>query len=259
MGFRGNAAWDLRCSFCRSCVPMPPVAPRRLTSFGADTRNDCLPAASAPVIAVGYIGPIRRFDNRLPLMSCSSHYSEKFEVLGLPQLWEEAAGRADFHLSEPDSVSYKTDMGERWRGLLPATQRSYMVVAVKKAEGQLRRNSSRRISSAEAYVMLLNNVFELLWVIPSKRSSMASRRPSPETIARVARRSTFTRLPAVAEDEEEDANGVSLSPAWRCSSMGVVRPLTRLENALGSVEEREEDSSGLEDSDSCNSDWSMHS
>lgn len=59
-------------------------------------------SASAPVIAVGYIGPTRRFDNRLPLMSCSSHYSEKFEVLGLPQLWEEAAGRADFHLSEPE-------------------------------------------------------------------------------------------------------------------------------------------------------------
>lgn len=103
-------------------------------------------------------------------------------------------------------------------------------------------------------------VDEAQWVIPSKRSSMASRRPSPETIARVARRSTFTRLPAVAEDEEEaDADGVSLSPAWRFSSTGVVRPLTRLENALGSVEEREEDSSGLDDSDSCNSDWSIHS
>lgn len=88
---------------------------------------------------------------------------------------------------------------------------------------------------------------------------MAARKPSLEIFSGVARRSTGTRLPAVAEDDEEaDTDGVSLSPVWRCSTGGG-RPLTRLENSLMSVEEREEDSSGLDDSDSCNSDWSIHS
>lgn len=58
--------------------------------------------------------------------------------------------------------SYNTAMGTTWRSLQAITQRSYMVVAVKKAETQSKSRPSRRLSPTEAHMSLINHVFELL-------------------------------------------------------------------------------------------------
>lgn len=59
--------------------------------------------------------------------------------------------------------SYKTELGATWRSLLPSTQRSYIIVAVKKIERQAGKTPpSKNIGAAEACAFLQNAVYELL-------------------------------------------------------------------------------------------------
>lgn len=60
--------------------------------------------------------------------------------------------------------SYKSELGATWRGLDAVTQRSYIVVSVKKAEACMSKfkGRCRRGSFTERYMVLLRYVFELL-------------------------------------------------------------------------------------------------
>ncbi|KAI0342767.1 hypothetical protein BDW22DRAFT_1357279 [Trametopsis cervina] len=102
-------------------------------------------------------------------MSSESH-TEKFVSLHLPELWERSAKRVDFHFSSPTSTSYAAESGHAWRDLPPATQRAYIVVAIKKVERQLQNRASPIPPDAsEAYSHLLDAMRELLWLTPHPR------------------------------------------------------------------------------------------
>ncbi|GJE88735.1 hypothetical protein PsYK624_048180 [Phanerochaete sordida] len=138
----------------------------------------------------------------------TQHHADKFESLGLPPVWEGAAGHVDYQLSNPDASSYRTALAATWRSLQPITQRSYVVVAVKKAEAQLRKRPGRRLpGAAEAHMILLNNVFELLWVTPSPNAGTQKPRKAPSR----ARTSAAARV-----DGGSTAAIKPLSPAWHC-------------------------------------------
>ena len=63
----------------------------------------------------------------------------------------------------------KSELAATWRSLDPATQRSYMLVAVKKSEACMK--GKRSLGSAERYMVLLRYIFELLVGDPSGHST----------------------------------------------------------------------------------------
>ncbi|KIP08194.1 hypothetical protein PHLGIDRAFT_386267 [Phlebiopsis gigantea 11061_1 CR5-6] len=111
--------------------------------------------------------------------------------------------------------SYNTAMGTTWRSLQIITQRSYIVVAVKKAEAQLKSRPSGRPSSTEVRMSLIKNLFELLWMAASRcEDSGAS-----AALARSGRRSpTNVRLSLVNQIEKSVGSAAvqPASSAWHC-------------------------------------------
>ncbi|KAI0685521.1 hypothetical protein BC835DRAFT_516144 [Cytidiella melzeri] len=110
----------------------------------------------------------------------------KFQSLCLSKLWEAAAGRVDYHLSDPSSCSYNTEPAAKWRALPATTQRSYIVVGVKRVEKQPARNAPvKPLNAVEAYMRLLDAMYELLWVTPNPEGSLP-RKSSKRTLPSVS-------------------------------------------------------------------------
>ncbi|KAI0766741.1 hypothetical protein BC629DRAFT_883006 [Irpex lacteus] len=141
----------------------------------------------------------------------------KFESLHLSELWEAVAGRIDFHLSDPSSCSYNSASAATWRALIPATQRSYMVVAIKKFERQFYKDSPmRKLNSMEAYMGLLNAMHELLWMTPNVAASQPTK-PTPKVTGRIPPRFALGRVTGNVE-VATTATILPLSAAWNSFS-----------------------------------------